>query len=59
MLEEHLGAAFAGILAARRRLDLDLVGGYPRLGQSGAHRLGAVESGPVAIQLLDRATAPA
>ncbi len=55
MFQQHLGAAFAGIFALRRRLDLDLVGGYPRFGQSGGDRLSAVESSSVAIQLLDGA----
>jgi hypothetical protein len=55
VFEQHLGAAFAGFFALRRRLDLDLVGGYPRPGQSGGDRLSAVESSSVAIQLLDGA----
>src|SRR5271165_6174852 len=53
VFEQHLGAAFAGVLALRRRLDLDLVGGYSRLGQSGSDRVGTVERGPIAVQLLD------
>ena len=49
VFEQHFGAAFAGVLALRRRLDLDLVGRDPRLGESGGDRLGAIESGPIAI----------
>src|SRR5215813_1139132 len=55
VFEQHLGAALTGILTLRRRLDLDFVWRNPRLGQSGGDRLSAIQSGSIAVQLLDRA----
>ena len=52
LLEQNLGSALTRIAAARRCLDLNLVRWDPGLGQPVGNRLGAIEGGLIAVQLL-------